>query len=482
MISRIRNFAQWLLPKSAFARGVSVLVGGTASAQILLILVSPLLTRLYTPEDFGLLAVYTSLLALVSVVSSLRYELAIPLPEDDHEAANVLVLCLFLIIISTVLTGIILIFLGSSIVSILGVPRLSKYLWLFPISVFITGIYTVFNYWGIRTKQFSNIASTKIQQAITVLLIQLTTFKLGVVALLLGQVAGQGIGTTSLLMPALVRKEFKHFNGKDILYLSYRYRKFPFYSTWEGLSNTAGSQLPVILFASLFSPVSAGLYALSHRILSLPMSLIGNAIGQIFFSKAVEARRVGKIDNLVSGLHAQLAHIAMAPALILLLIGPDLFAFIFGEKWRQAGEFARWMTPWLYLVFVSSPLSTLFAVLEQQAQGLAFQLILLISRVIAIIVGAVLVNDLMLTIVLFTSVSALCWLGFLFWISYVAGNSAHSMITPTVSAFGIALMITSPLVLNLALEFPTPHAMVITLTISILLLSARYWQLLRKSY
>jgi O-antigen/teichoic acid export membrane protein len=481
MIAKAKNQLRRLLPTNAFARGVSVLVGGTAGAQILLVLAAPILTRLYTPEDFGLLAVYASLLALIGVISSLRYELAIPLPEDDVEAANVAVLSLLLVVISTLLTSILVIMLGTPIANLLGVPVLANYLWLLPLGILLTGAYTVFNYWSVRTKRFTTIAKTKLSQALATLAIQLAAFKLGGIALLLGQVAGQGVGTTSLARPALAVPAFRQVSWGGIKYAAVRYRRFPIFSSWEGLSNTAGMQLPPMMFAALFSPAAAGLYALANRVLSLPMSLVGSAIGQVFFANAAEAHRAGKLGPLVQQLHAKLAHIGFPPALLLMLLGPDLFAFVFGENWRQAGEFARWMAPWLYLVFVSSPLSTVFSVTEQLKQALAFQLILLVSRVGAIVLGAWL-GDLMLTIILFAGVSSLCYLGLLFWIAHLAGNAPRTMIQPTLRAAGIAFFCAVPVLASLAMADALANVWLYALLLSLLLIAGRYWQLLGTAY
>ena len=481
MISHTKTVIRGILPKSPFARGVSVLVGGTASAQILLVFAAPVLTRLYTPEDFGLLAVYASLLALIGVISSLRYQLAIPLPEDDVEAANVAVLSLLLIFITTALTAVFVIMFGTPIAELLGVPALANYLWLLPVGVLFSGAYTVLNYWSVRTKRYSILARTKLTQALATLAIQLGTFKFGGIGLLLGQVAGQSVGTGSLARPALAMSAFKHVSWDGVKMAAVRYRKFPIFSTWEGLSNTAGIQLPPIIFAALFSPFAAGLYALAHRVLQLPMSLVGAAIGQVFFANAAEAHRVGKLGVLVEQLHGKLAHIGFPPALLLMLLGPDLFALVFGENWRQAGDFARWMAPWLYLVFVSSPLSTLFAVTEQQKQGLAFQLILLVSRVAAIGVGAWL-DDLMLTIILFAGVSALCLLGFLFWVAHIAGNAPQTMIQPTLRAAGVAIFCAVPIFASLVMADAFVNAWHYALLLSLLLIAGRYWQLLRTAY
>jgi len=137
MIASAKAGLRRLLPKNTFARGVSVLVGGTAAAQLLTVLAAPLLTRLYSPEDFGLLAVYGSLLALIGVMSSLRYELAIPLPEDDGEAANLAVLSLILVGISALLSGVLVLLLDTAIADALGVPALADYSWLLPVGVLL---------------------------------------------------------------------------------------------------------------------------------------------------------------------------------------------------------------------------------------------------------------------------------------------------------------------------------------------------------
>ena len=190
MIQRIKATIQQVLPNNPFVRGVTVLVGGTAGAQLLTVLAAPLLTRLYSPEDFGMLAVYASLLALISIISSLRYELAIPLPEDDAEAANIAVLSLILVGLSTLLAGFMMLLASQPLANVLGLPGLARYLWLLPIGVLFGGTYTIFNYWSVRTKRFTTIASTKLRQAVAMIALQLTAFKLGDIALLYGHVVG----------------------------------------------------------------------------------------------------------------------------------------------------------------------------------------------------------------------------------------------------------------------------------------------------
>lgn len=476
LASFMRSSVSRILPKNAFARGIGVLVGGTMGAQLLLVAASPALTRLYTPQNFGLLAVFASLLALVGVVASLRYELAIPLPEEEAEAANIAALGLLIVLGITAFATLGVIFFAESVTHALGVPALERHAWLLPLGVAMGGAYNVFNYWSVRAKRFSTIAGTKLRQALATIAIQLMAFKLGAGALILAQVAGQSVGAASLARPT-----FRAVSWRGIAAVAVRYRRFPIFSTWAGLFNTAGTQLPPLLFAALFTPAAAGLYILADRVSRLPMSLVGVAIGQVFFASAAQARREGGLAPLVAGLHAQLAHIGLPPALMLALIGPELFAFIFGEEWRQAGEFARWMSPWLYLVFVSSPLSTLFSVMERQREALVFQFIVLPLRVAAILYGAA-QGDLMLTIILFAMANALCYASLLLWIMMLSGNIVAAMFRPTMAAAGFALACASPLLIVLLTEPPWEHGWLAALAASALLICLRYWVLLREAY
>lgn len=482
MIAQAKSTLSRLLPKNAFARGVSVLVGGTAGAQLLTVLAAPLLTRLYTPEDFGLLAVYASLLALINVISSLRYELAIPLPEDDAEAANVAALSLILVGLSTLLSGVLVWLLGPDIAEMLGVPALAGYFWLLPVGVLLGGAYTVFNYWSVRTKRFTTIASTRLRQALTSIVIQLAAFKLGGIALLYAQVAGQSVGTTSLGRPALASTGFRQVSWRGIAKAAGRYRRFPIFSTWEGFFNVSSHQLGPIGITVLFSVASTGIYALAHRVLSLPMSLIGGAIGQVFFASASAANRNGKLGSVVSHLHAKLAHVGLPAALLLMLVGPDLFGAIFGKDWRQAGEFGRYMAPWLYLQFISSPLSTVFCVTEQQLQGMSWQAILLGSRVIAILAGGLWLKNIEVTIILFSLASALSYLILILWIARLSGCPLILIAKSTLHAVAIALGCVFPIILYSMTGFTDSNSWIYALGLSAFLIMLRYMYMLRMAY
>jgi O-antigen/teichoic acid export membrane protein len=473
-----KPFADRLFPKSNLARSIGVLAGGTAAAQVLLVLAAPLLTRLYTPEDFGVLAVYASLLTFIGVVASLRYELAIPLPDNDEEAANVAALCLLIVSCATALTALFVLFFGNITANFLGVAQLSPYLWLLPIGVFASSTYSIFNYWSLRKKSFHAIARTKLRQAVTTLALQIGAFKLGVPALLAGQAVGHGAGTLSLAMPAFNNPAFKGISWQGIGNGAKRYRRFPAYLTWDAILNTLGTQLPTLFLASWFGPVGAGLYALANRVLSMPASFLGGAIGQAFFANCADAYREGTHGKLVATLQAKLIQIGMPPAFIVALVGPDAFSLAFGAEWRPGGQFASWMAIWLFAAFVYSPLSTLFAVMERQLEVVALQSVLLAARAGAVLIGAF--TDNILTAVAWLSIgSAICYGAFTLYLARMAGNTLSTVFSPCLSAFVASCLIASPIAAIGVIPSVYEGTRLLLLFLSVMCLLLYYWRLLR---
>ncbi|WP_194439043.1 lipopolysaccharide biosynthesis protein [Vibrio fluminensis] len=459
------------LPKSGFLRGVSLLIGGTLSAQVLMIVFSPLLTRLYSPEDFGLLAIYSSVLSIGILLASLRYDVAIPLPEEDDEAVSIVALSLIIVLTVSILAFFVVFFWGKDIAELLQFPELERYILLLPIGLLIAGAYNVLTQWNVRQKKFGLIASTKLRQAVVTIAIQLMAFKWNGLALILSQISSNSAGVTRLSRP-----NFQGICFDKILNVAMRYRRFPKYSAPAGLARVAGVELPALLLAASFNPAAAGLYALTNRVLGVPANVLGSAVSQVFTSNAAEAYRSGKLGDLVRKLYSQMSVIGLPFMLILMLIGPDLFGFIFGETWRQSGEFARWMAPWLYLVFVSSPITTVTAIMEKQKQGLIFHLTLLLVRIVSLSVG-IYFEDLMLTIILLALVNALWRFGFLMWIYIISGNKMKGFVLDSSNALFSSLLCVVPILMSKMFG----AYLVFSLLVSLVLVSLQYWKLFKEA-
>jgi O-antigen/teichoic acid export membrane protein len=448
--------------------------------QIVLVLTSPLLTRLYSPADFGIVGSFAALLAVLATIVTLRYSLAIPLPPTDQEAAHIATLAL---LITTVLAGcmaVVVLTVGPDALVALGLPELTRYVWLLPIALLLSGIHNTFSYWAIRTESFGVIARTKAAQGVGQIIVQLALFPLGAIGLVFGQLTGQTAGSTALARNALMgqrRAAFANVTAHDIARTAVRYRRFPLFSTWEGGLNALGTQLPTLLLVSLFGASAAGQYVLATRVLSAPLGLVGKAVADVFLSRGARARREGDLAMLVRRVHNALSSLAMPGVVLLMLAAPSVFGVVFGEEWDVAGRLARWMAPWLYFVFVTSPLSTLFTILEKQAQSAVFQATLLILRTGAIFGGARL-GGLETAVAAFSIASAACYALLLWWIFRAAGSDNRTLVSATLKRLAVSIAVAAPL--GTAMQFAlSPSAIALAAAVSLTLLGAYYIRLLR---
>lgn len=436
-MDRIKKLINARLPAGSFARNVVTLMTGTTFAQALLILVAPILTRLYSPDDFGVFALYTSILGIMAVVACWRYELAIVLPEKDEDAANVLVLSILICFIMAVLTLLLVVLFRIQLATVLGTPELATWLWFMPLSLIAAGLFRAFNYWSTRRKQFNRLAARTITQSTVTAATQIGTGALYPAAsaggLIGGSIVGQLIATGRLAWQ-ISRDEGKqiknYFCIKGIRRVLTRYRRFPIYDSWSGLLNTASTMLPALLLGYFFTPAVVGYYALGHRVLAMPMGVVGGSIAQVFFPQAIEAKRKGDLNRLTLDMFQRLLSIGFVPILLITIVAPDLFAVIFGVRWWIAGEYVRWLSLWLLFVFISSPLSTMYAVMERQRDGLIVNIIMFGSRLLALIIGGI-KGDALFTIALFGLTGAILWIGnciYILRLAEVPAQRAYSVI------------------------------------------------------
>ena len=358
------------LRQSGLIRSITLLVGGTAFAQALMVLVLPILTRLYSPQDFSVLAVYASLLGIISVAACLRLDIAIPMPESDGDAANVLALALGFCLLVSVVTALPVLLAPVAIARLLHQPGLRAYLWLLPIGVLLAGTYSALQYWATRKKIFGVIAKTRMTQAIGAAGTQLGMGWLGLApsGLLVGQAISSGAGVVGLGRRVLTvdRAALDDVSLPNMRRLFREYDRFPKYSTFEALANTGGIQLPVILIAALAIGPEAGFLMLGMRVIQVPMNLIGNAISQVYLAHAPEEYRAGTLGKFTAGILGGLMKTGVGPLLFAALVAPQAFALIFGEKWQRAGVLVAWMTPWFVAQLMSSPVSMVMHVRNRQ--------------------------------------------------------------------------------------------------------------------
>lgn len=420
-------------PKTSFAGDVLKLVSGTTLAQLLGILAAPLLTRLYTPEDFGTLALFTSITNIVCVFSCLRYEISIMLPDTDQEAANLLAVSLIFAVITSLLMLPLVFTMGRVFIAWINAPMLASTLWLIPLAVFVGATSVALNYWNTRTKNFSHLATVRVTNA-TVSLSAQVGFGYSTYAtsgtLILGHIAGQLTGVT-ILLERLGRVNsqllLKSVRFENMISAARRHYRFPLFGTWAALLNTISWQLPAFLLSFYFSPAVVGYYALGLRLIQTPMSLIGNSIGQVFFQRASAARAQGILPQLVEDTFRELVRIGFLPMVTLSIIGRDLFVFAFGQHWAEAGIYTQILGIWAFFWFVSSPMSTLFAVHEKQGLSLLWNIFLILTRFISLALGGY-YQDARLSIVLISLTGTLIYGVLNIYLIFISGSSAKKIL------------------------------------------------------
>jgi lipopolysaccharide exporter len=382
--------------KESFAFDVLTLAGGTTFAQIITILSVPVLTRLYGPQDFGVWTLYISITSIISVIACLRYEYSIMLPESDEEAVNLLGLSFLAVVFVSGLTLPILWYFKEPIAGILNSQQIGDYLWLVPPFIFVSGLFLALNNWNSRTKLFKRLSLSRVFSSVSSTATQIGlgfAEKIGAGGLIIGSLAGQSIATV-VLGGQIWRDDRKlivrSLNWKKVYQGFKKYRKFSLMDTWGALMNSVSWQLPAFILAVFFTPTVVGFYSLGFRLLQLPMSFIGGAISQVFFQRASRALSEGTLPSLVESVFRMLVIIGMFPILILTIVGSDVFTVIFGKAWAEAGVYAQILSLWAFIWFISSPLTTIYVVVEKHHFGFHYNIFNLSTRLLSLTIGGLL--------------------------------------------------------------------------------------------
>jgi O-antigen/teichoic acid export membrane protein len=334
------------------------------------------------------------------MIACMRYELVILLPEKDEDAINIFALS---IIIALAFAGISIpvVLIGRHFIAqLFNAPELSNYLFLLPFIILLMGFSTTFYYWMLRKKFFKSIAVSNISGAVV---FNGTEIGAGIGGYPTG---GSLIGanilstfTSTAILGHLAWKNelkflWKKINLQDMKKGLIRYRKFPLIDSWSAILNNLSARLPELLLSAFFSPVVVGYYYLGFRVLKYPMSFIGDSISQAFFSEAAEAKRDGTLSMLTEKMFQVLLKLSMFPLLVLTFTGRDLFIFVFGKTWAEAGLYAQFLSIWIIFWFIASPISTIIAVEEKLHVGFLLTVISLIFRILSLYIGGTLGNPL----------------------------------------------------------------------------------------
>jgi O-antigen/teichoic acid export membrane protein len=373
--------AQWAA-RWRFARNVATLSLGTALAQSLGIALAPVLTRLYSPADLGVLGLFMSFVTVAAVTTSLSYELGIVSAANQEKAVRLTWASMLLSAPVCALCGIVLYivvhfqWLGYGVLPGYSIP-------LMIVTLLLIGVFSNLRYWEIRQEHFEIIARTTIvQQAIrSVSQVVLGLFGIGPAGLLFGEMIGRGAGVGSLFRdawPALKSAAVRARRNEIVSALAEN-RNLAIYSLPSSLIDTLAANLPLPLLVQLYGTALGGQFALMQRVLAVPLVLIATSVADTFHSRlAVCAReKPGQIPGLFARTSAGMLLLGLGPALILFFAGDRLFALVFGKPWAIAGTLAGITAPLLLAQMIVNPLSRLVFVLRGQKSKLIYDLTLM---------------------------------------------------------------------------------------------------------
>lgn len=371
-------------------RNMFVLVLGTGAARFVGLLSIPLLTRIYSPEHFGLLSVFVAFVALLLPLSTLLYSVAIPLPRSDRMAMNLLVLCAALVLATAAVSALLLWPFADAILALFSAERLAPYWGLVVLGFAGASAYEVLNNWATRKKAFKAVARTQVTQAIAGNLVKIVLGLLGLkpAGLLLGQIVQQ-TGGVAFLTRQFWRTFVDHMRfvrARRVLFAFRRYRDFPIFRLPSQVLLVLSMQAPVLFVSAMYDIGVAGQFGLAMTSLSLPVSILSKTAGQAYYG---EVARIGKddpvrIQAVTLDIVKTMFGLAILPAAVLMAAGPWLFSIAFGAEWTQAGEFARYLSVYLLMLFTCQPLIQILTVFEKNG----YFLFLNIVRAVFILIAA----------------------------------------------------------------------------------------------
>lgn len=379
--------------KSEFIKNSFTLLSITTIAQVIPILIYPLITRIYSPSEIGILSVFLSITGILSVLATGRYELAIMIPIEDTAAIKLVKLSILITSLFTAFSLLVIIILKNEILSFINEPLLANFLWLMPISIFLTGILQVFLYYLNRQKAYLAIGTNTLWQNI---ISSFTKLSIGygggtswglIYSTIIGQLAG-----AALIIAKVIKKyklSFDELLKKESLKeVAATYSAFPKYRMLHAFSNTLSGNLPIIILTYIESPEMAGYFTLCMTIVFRPVNLFTSAVYQVLSKQVIEKmHRNEPIVPMLKKIFILVSLSALPVFIIFFIYSENIINIIFGSNWIEAGEYLKILLPWLYLVLLYAFLNFMPDLAFKQKQALIIDLIYMVFRLSSLVFG-----------------------------------------------------------------------------------------------
>ena len=403
MINQLRS----KLASSEFLKNSFTLSGGVAIAQVLPLLFYPVLGRIFTPAQFGLLAVITSIVSVLAVVGSGKYESGILVAKDKMEAAHLAALSVAVgFVIMAVIWPILQILFADNLAQWMNEPDLARWLYVCPISAFCIIVFNVYNEWCVREKYFKALSINKMVNAgaITLGKVFLGFVHLVSQGLVIGDMIGRIVSALGCAIRALLTDgaTFRQVRLSGLLQSALKYKEFPLYTMPGRLLNTLGQSMPVLLLTAFFNADQAGYFSMATMVFVLPITVIGNTLGDVYRQRANEEfQQTGQCLKSFDKILKLTLLMGFGALALLVWFLPWLMKIILGSEWYIAGQYAQILAPMMVLSFIANPLSGLFIVAEKLKHFFFWQVLYVIASIVPIWLGNAFFGTIEATLILY---------------------------------------------------------------------------------
>lgn len=388
-LGKYLNFKQ--LWRSGSLKNVVMLTSGTVLSQVLPLLFFPILSRLYTPADYGVLGLFMSISMLLMVVSNLQLNYAILIPKDDADALKVLMTGFHVIVFFTIISVAGVVAFGGMVCELLASPELKFWLYLLPVTVLFSGANIQLSAWFNRTGQFKVISSSRIVTSVVTILCSLlfTTFTKGPGGLVISYMLGTLSSFVMLLWSFKRNSQLSLLTINTVKTVLKTHRNFPLYTLPTELISNFAQQLPMFIFSSFSGVQSVGWFSRSRQMLGLPLNYVGSSIAEVYRQKASDCYRnhPEQLRSLFLKTFFYLFAVSVLPFLFIIIFSPTLFAFFFGENWRQAGVYTQCLAVLYFFKFIISPLTFNFYLFDKQRLDLILHTVIIFFTSISLYLG-----------------------------------------------------------------------------------------------
>lgn len=436
-------------------------MSGSAVAQVMALLALPVITRLFAPEDFGILGIYLAVIGIIGVMVCFRYELTILLPKNENDAAHLYLLSLASACMVTILSLFIVAFYTQSMLEFLNVPELSHYIWFIPAGIFLKGLHTANSHWNMRRAMFGRLAVVDVGNSLITNGSKILFGFFGLISggiLILSNLLGKS--AAAMMLGRNIYREDRRLLMKNIRWrlaatMIREYRNITLFNTTGSLFNMFSQKAPLLILTWLFNPAIAGYYLLADQLLKKPAKFITKAVKNVYFQKAsLEKENRKKLAKITGSLTVAITLLGLCFTTLMITLAGPFSATLLGENWGVTGQYIQWLSLFILIHFVTNPISSLVTIQRKEHIEFVLHIGEAFVKVGALLVGGLYFRDPLQTIMLFSVAGFFYSLCTVPWLFSLANSSVFWFFSMT----GIPILISG-----------------ITVVISLILLEAQFF-------